>query len=262
MACTGLILMAASFASCLQPEQPGLQVIQPAPQPVQDQTVVTQQATSDNLTPAEKDEQFSPGPAVRIVLVHFRGTMEPLGCCNNLLYERDEYVAVKNFSSVPQDIRGWKLTNLARSYPVFTFPALFPCIPAYRPELKAEDAIYNSNHTYVENPPDSVIARLSKPVVMVEPVQGKIDWSQCGSPDHLDETPMKPVAVEASVPAPCILYPGQTVLVFTNEIHCQYGGFTFNYGPGNIWNNQEPDTAVLYNEKGEEVSRRSYYPGR
>ena len=78
----------------------------------------------------------------------------------------------------------------------------------------------------------------------------------------LDETPMKPVAVAQSEPAPCILYPGQTVLVFTDELHCLYGGFSFNYGPGNIWNNQKPETAVLYNELGVEVSRRSYLAGR
>jgi hypothetical protein len=37
-----------------------------------------------------------------------------------------------------------------------------------------------------------------------------------------------------------------------------WGGFSFNYGNGNIWNNRQPDTAVLYNARGVEVSRRSY----
>jgi hypothetical protein len=34
--------------------------------------------------------------------------------------------------------------------------------------------------------------------------------------------------------------------------------FRFDYPPGDIWNNEEPDTAVLYNAQGDEVSRKSY----
>jgi len=73
---------------------------------------------------------------------------------------------------------------------------------------------------------------------------------------------MKPASGQQGVPLPCILYPGQTVLVFTDEIHCQTGGFSFNWGLGNIWNNETADTAVLYNAGGEEISRRSYLTGR
>lgn len=32
----------------------------------------------------------------------------------------------------------------------------------------------------------------------------------------------------------------------------------FDYGPGDVWDNEKPDTAVLYNADGEEVSRKSY----
>ena len=59
-------------------------------------------------------------------------------------------------------------------------------------------------------------------------------------------------------PAPCILGPHQSVLVYTDEFHPKTGGFSFYYGPGDIWNNEEPEVAVLYNASGEEVSRKSY----
>jgi len=54
-----------------------------------------------------------------------------------------------------------------------------------------------------------------------------------------------------------MLQPGQSVRVYTNEIHPEYGGFSFRYGKA-IWNNSEPDTAVLYNAQGREASRKSY----
>ena len=54
-----------------------------------------------------------------------------------------------------------------------------------------------------------------------------------------------------------VLAPGQSIRVYTNEIHPEYGGFSFDYGKA-IWNNTEPDTAVLYNAQGQEVSRKSY----
>lgn len=53
------------------------------------------------------------------------------------------------------------------------------------------------------------------------------------------------------------LQPGGRVRVYTNEIHSEYGGFSFGYGKA-IWNNSSPDTAVLYDAQGQEVSRRSY----
>ena len=56
------------------------------------------------------------------------------------------------------------------------------------------------------------------------------------------------------------LAPGQEVRVYTNEIHPQWGGFSFGSGRA-IWNNSDPDTAALFDASGEEVSRRSYPPG-
>ena len=54
-----------------------------------------------------------------------------------------------------------------------------------------------------------------------------------------------------------ILAPGKSIRVYTNEYHPEWGGFSFEYGRA-IWNNNEPDVAVLYNSQGEEVSRKSY----
>ena len=54
-----------------------------------------------------------------------------------------------------------------------------------------------------------------------------------------------------------ILAPGRSTRVYTNEDHPEWGGFSFEY-PKAVWNNTEPDVAVLYDSQGKEVSRRSY----
>ncbi len=54
-----------------------------------------------------------------------------------------------------------------------------------------------------------------------------------------------------------ILAPGKSVRVYTNEYHPEWGGFSFEYSRA-IWNNTEPDVAVLYDNQGNEISRRSY----
>jgi hypothetical protein len=57
---------------------------------------------------------------------------------------------------------------------------------------------------------------------------------------------------------PCVIGPHKSIRVYTGEAHYESGGFCFNYFPGDIWNNETPDIAVLYNRKGQEVSRKSY----
>ncbi len=54
-----------------------------------------------------------------------------------------------------------------------------------------------------------------------------------------------------------ILAPGESIRVYTNESHPEWGGFTFEYGRA-VWNNSEPDVAVLYDNQSKEVSRKSY----
>ena len=51
------------------------------------------------------------------------------------------------------------------------------------------------------------------------------------------------------------LLPGESIRVYTNEYHPEWGGFSFEYSRA-IWNNTEPDIAVLYDSRGKEVSRR------
>ena len=59
-------------------------------------------------------------------------------------------------------------------------------------------------------------------------------------------------------PRPCIIEPNKSIRVHTGEPHYESGGFCFYYSPGDIWNNETPDTAALYNLEGQEVSRKSY----
>ena len=54
-----------------------------------------------------------------------------------------------------------------------------------------------------------------------------------------------------------VLEPTNTIRIYTNEIHTEWGGFSFGYDQP-IWSNKEPDTAVLYNAQGQEVTRKSY----
>jgi len=54
-----------------------------------------------------------------------------------------------------------------------------------------------------------------------------------------------------------ILAPGESIRVYTNEYHPEWGGFSFGFGRA-IWNNTVPDTAVLLDSQGNEVSRSSY----
>ena len=54
-----------------------------------------------------------------------------------------------------------------------------------------------------------------------------------------------------------VIQPGEKIRVYTNEIHAEYGGFSFAYSSA-IWNNSDPDAAALCNAHGQEVSRKSY----
>ena len=72
--------------------------------------------------------------------------------------------------------------------------------------------------------------------------------------------------------------PGQIIRVYTDEIYpecgtwLEFGGgskapycenpgkiwFSFNWAAGDIWSNEKPNVAVLYDAQGNEVSRKSY----
>jgi hypothetical protein len=232
-------------------------------------------APVENTTPVVLPEEnilSQSGTPVQIALLHYRGTLQPLGCCSPGKYETDEFVVIQNLSNEPQDIRGWRLTNVTKGYLSFTFPDYFPCVPFHTTGMTPHtditsqsmetETLYGDYPSPSYSAPKSLEQRMAafdedrSTLVEEEPV--KIDWTSCGATEPLDETRMAPLPGQPGQPPPCILYPGQSVLVFTDEIHCKHGGFSFNYGIGDIWNNVSPDTAVLYNAKGEEVSRRSY----
>ena len=54
------------------------------------------------------------------------------------------------------------------------------------------------------------------------------------------------------------LAPDASIRVYTDEIHQEWGGFSFRFSTSPVWNNKDPDVAVLYNAHGMEVSRKSY----
>ena len=53
---------------------------------------------------------------------------------------------------------------------------------------------------------------------------------------------------------------GARVRIYTNEVHQEWGGFSFSQGRA-IWANSSPDTAGLFNNQGIQVSTKSYPPG-
>ena len=57
-----------------------------------------------------------------------------------------------------------------------------------------------------------------------------------------------------------VLMAGQTIRVYTNQVHSDWGSFSFASGRA-VWNNSSPDLAVLRNGSGVEVSRKNYPPG-
>lgn len=54
-----------------------------------------------------------------------------------------------------------------------------------------------------------------------------------------------------------ILAPGESVRVYTNEYHPEWGGFSFESSTA-VWNNSEPDTAELRDNQGNILSQMSY----
>ena len=56
------------------------------------------------------------------------------------------------------------------------------------------------------------------------------------------------------------LEPGETIRVYTNQMHTDSGGFSFGSRSA-IWSNSDPDEAGLYDADGTLVHRTSYPPG-
>ncbi len=123
--------------------------------------------TAPTTTPAPT---VTLGSDVRIVRIFYDGKVYRT--------EADEYIEIKNYGSVSQNIKGWILKDISDGSPSFTFP----------------------NY---------------------------------------------------------ILEPGKVIRVYTNEVHPEWGGFSFGYGRA-VWNNKDPDTAALYDAEGKMISQKSY----
>ena len=271
---TVFIILSATALACISspPAPTPTGIDKPQPPSGISQTPAVPPATTTTLPEPPPVEPVAAavsatGSPVQIKLIHYRGTLTRIGCCNAGFYERDEFVVIQNTGDTYQDITDWRLTNITRGYPTYIFPSHFPCLPYDLPVLDetANEAIAESYYTVTKNPAQSEANRFSTDTQQSKPANvpnSAVSWSSCTPLEPLDETPMKPAAGQQGLPLPCILYPGQTILVFTDEGHCQTGGFSFNWGQGNIWDNEIADTAVLYNAAGEEVSRRSYLAGR
>ena len=57
-----------------------------------------------------------------------------------------------------------------------------------------------------------------------------------------------------------VLESGASIRVYTDEIHLEWGGFSFGRGSA-VWANGTPDTAGLFDESGLLISQKSYPPG-
>ncbi len=54
-----------------------------------------------------------------------------------------------------------------------------------------------------------------------------------------------------------VLEPQDTIRVYTNEVHAEWGGFSFGSGKA-IWNNSGADLAELLDASGDHVDDKSY----
>ena len=130
---------------------------------------------TDTPTPAptETPTPEATPPDVRIACIFFDGEVART--------ESDEYVAIVNEGGSDQDLRGWRLVDIADGKPQFVFPSRS-------------------------------------------------------------------------------LEPGETIRVYTNQVHSDSGGFSFRWRSA-IWSNSDPDEAGLYDADDLLVSTKSYPPG-
>jgi hypothetical protein len=80
----------------------------------------------------EDDGSQIPDQQVKITDIHYRG-MDYYAtiASGHSIVEWDEYVEIKNLSDSPQNIVGWKLKNITKGGPTFTFPLFKPCSCEY-----------------------------------------------------------------------------------------------------------------------------------
>ena len=69
-----------------------------------------------------------------------------------------------------------------------------------------------------------------------------------------------PLGPEFTFEVSYILAAGGSVRVYTDQVHPEWGGFSFGSGRA-IWNNEGNDRAGLFDPSGRLVSEKSYPPG-
>jgi hypothetical protein len=181
----------------------------------------------------EHDTKSAPSD-VQIIHIHYQG--RSLFETTKLEYdsiEADEYVEIKNTGNEPQNINGWRLRNETKRQPTFTF---------------SKNNTQQINEWFEAN-----IVR-GKPSF---PLPGHSPFSNVEEMDKFLEESGSSGGMYITF-QPNILAPHTAIRVYTGEFHPESGGFSFNYLPGDIWDNDEPDVAVLYNSSGTEISRKSY----
>jgi micrococcal nuclease len=132
-------------------------------------------------------------------------------------------------------------------------------------EEEANEEIDEGTHEEQEEPPsENVDVRITKifydGLVYRTESDEYVEIKNMGS-ESVDLAGWRIVDIDEGYPSLTFpsytLEPGEIIRVYTNEYHPEYGGFSFGSGKA-VWNNSDPDTAVLYDSDGREVSRKSY----
>jgi len=73
---------------------------------------------------------------------------------------------------------------------------------------------------------------------------------------RLDSERGAPSGQECHFPPGFVMQPGQICRVYTDEVHAEWRGPSFGYRKSGVWNNSEPDAAVLFDGDGAVVVSR------
>ena len=168
------------------------------------------------------DEEDKDLPPVYIAYVEYEGT--PYSIENGTdpyfkIVEYDEYVVISNRTTCFQDMSRWVLKNDTQGAPSFTFPDGFYICPGETIRVYTNEIHPEWNGYCLLYYPNELIDLYSG---IVHDIYG----------DKCNFFPLSPIP--------------------------PYGDCSFHYEPGDIWDNNSPNVAVLYNADGEEISRRSY----
>ena len=164
--------------------------------------------------------------------------------------------------------QGW---YLARTKPLSEYVAAsalrrygyglyFPRVKTPRPRRGYDDAPMFPGYLFVRHEQDGLA------LPPVARIAGLIGWVQFDSvvprvPDEvITELGLRLNEINTTGGYWTRFKPGEKVRVYTNQVHGEWGGFSFGRGSA-IWANADPDIAGLYDATGNLVSTMSYPPG-